>query len=82
LSVLVNPRIRGMARARLLDAARAGCELDADEAVVVRVVEYDVPDRVGDGTGELIALITTITDPTAAPAADLAQAYHQRWGAT
>jgi hypothetical protein len=45
----------------------------------VRVVEYDVPDRVGDGTGELIALITTITDPTAAPAADLAQAYHQRW---
>jgi hypothetical protein len=79
LSVLVNPRIRGMARTRLLDAARAGCELDADEAVVVRVVEYDVPDRVGDGTGELIALITTITDPTAAPAADLAQAYHQRW---
>lgn len=79
LSVLLNPRIRGMARARLLDAARAGCELDADEAVVVRVVEYDVPDRVGDGTGELIALITTITDPTAAPAADLAQAYHQRW---
>jgi hypothetical protein len=79
LSVLVNPRIRGMARARLIDAARAGCELDADEAVVMRVVEYDVPDRVGDGTGELIALITTITDPTAAPAPDLAQAYHQRW---
>jgi hypothetical protein len=76
LSVLVNPRIRGMARARLIDAARAGCELDADEAVVVRVVEYDVPDRVGDRIGELIALITTITDPTAAPAADLAQAYH------
>jgi hypothetical protein len=79
VSVLVNPRMRGMARARLIDAARAGCELDPDEAVVVRVVEYDVPDRVGDGTGELIALITTITDPTAAPAADLAQAYHQRW---
>jgi hypothetical protein len=79
LSVLVNPRIRGKARARLLDAARAGCELGADEAVMVRVVEYDVPDRVGDGTGELIALITTIIDPTTAPAAELAQAYHQRW---
>jgi hypothetical protein len=47
--------------------------------VVVRVVEYDVPGRVGQGKGELIALITTITDPTAVPAADLAQAYHQRW---
>jgi hypothetical protein len=43
------------------------------------VIEYEVPDRDGDGTGELIALITTITDPRAAPAAVLAQAYHQRW---
>ncbi|HEY6423255.1 MAG TPA: IS4 family transposase [Pseudonocardiaceae bacterium] len=79
LSVLVHPRIRGKARTRLIDAARAGCDLGADEAVVVRVVEYDVPDRVGDGKGELIALITTITDPTVASAADLAQAYHERW---
>jgi hypothetical protein len=43
------------------------------------VIEYEVPDRDGGGTGELIALITTITDPRAAPAAVLAQAYHQRW---
>jgi hypothetical protein len=77
LSVLVNPRIGGKARDRLIAAVRAGCDLDADEAVVVRVVDYDVPDRVGDGTGELIALITTLTDPTDAPAADLAQTYHQ-----
>jgi len=47
--------------------------------VVVRVVEYTVPDRAGNGSGELIALLTTITDPTHAPAAVLAQAYHQRW---
>jgi hypothetical protein len=45
----------------------------------VRVIEYEVPDRDGDGAGELIALITTITDPRQAPAAALAQAYHQRW---
>jgi hypothetical protein len=38
-----------------------------------------VPDREGDGKGELIALITTITEMTAAPAPLLAQAYHQRW---
>lgn len=67
------------ARQRLIDAAGAGEELDAGEAVVVRVVEYEVPDREGEGKGELIALITTITDHTAAPAPQLAQAYHERW---
>jgi hypothetical protein len=45
----------------------------------VRVIEYEIPDRDGDGSGELIALITTITDPTAAAAQELAQAYCQRW---
>jgi len=43
------------------------------------VVEYEVPDRDGDGNGEVIALVTTITEMTAAPAGLLAQAYHQRW---
>ena len=45
----------------------------------MRVIEYEVPDREGDGKGELIALITTITEFTAAPAPLLAQAYHERW---
>jgi hypothetical protein len=78
-SVLVNPRIRGKTRTRLVEAARAGQNLDAEQAVLVRVVEYEVPDRDGDGKGELIALITTITDPAQASAQVLAQAYHQRW---
>jgi hypothetical protein len=43
------------------------------------VVEYDVPDRDGDGKGELIALITTITEWRRAPAAELAAACQQRW---
>jgi hypothetical protein len=43
------------------------------------VTEYHVPDRDGDGKDELIALVTTITDPRQAPAAALARARHQRW---
>ena len=78
-SVLVNPKIRGKARQALIEAARAGEDLDEDQARRVRVVEYEVPDRDGDGSGEVIALVTTITEMTAAPAALLAQAYHQRW---
>ena len=36
-------------------------------ARIVRVVEYTVPDRVGNGTGELIVLLSTVLDPAAAP---------------
>ena len=63
--MLVNPKIPGKARQALLDAARAGGDLAEDQARYVRV-EYEVPDRDGDGKGEVIALITTITGTTAA----------------
>jgi hypothetical protein len=93
LSVLINPAIRGarrraaiMATAReIADTATEGESegegegLDPAEAHLVRVVEYDVPDRAGNGTGELIVLLSTILDPTAARADELAAAYHQRW---
>jgi hypothetical protein len=78
-SVLVNPKIRGKARQSLIEAARARQDLDEDQARCVRVVEYEVPDRDGGGKGEVIALVTTITEMTAAPAPLLAEAYHQRW---
>jgi hypothetical protein len=78
-SVLVNPKIRGKARQGIIEAARAGENLDQDKARRVRVVEYEVPDREGDGKGEVIALVTTITRLTAAPAPLLAEAYAQRW---
>ncbi len=78
-SVLVNPRVTGKARGKLIEAARWGGDLDGDKARHVRVIEYEVPDREGDGKGELIALITTITGPPQAPAAVLAHAYHERW---
>jgi hypothetical protein len=79
ISVLISPTIRGKARQALIEAARAGHDLHPDRARLVRVVEYTVPDREGDGHDELICLITTITDPREAPAGSLAEAYHQRW---
>jgi len=76
-SVLINPKASRKARETLTEAARAGQDLDEDMARYVRVIEYEIPDR--DGSGELIALVTTIAELTAAPAPLLAQAYHQRW---
>jgi hypothetical protein len=78
-SVLVNPKVRGKARDKIVEAARAGEDLDKDKARYVRVIEYEVPDRDGDGKDELIALITTIVEFADAPAAVLARAYHDRW---
>jgi Insertion element 4 transposase N-terminal/Transposase DDE domain len=53
-------------RRRVPDSAR----------VPVRVIEYTIPNRSG---GEVFRLITTIVDPEAAPAQDLATLYEQRW---
>ena len=78
-SVLVNPKVTGNRRDALIEAAGRGDDLDGDQARYVRVVEYEVPDRDGDGKDELIALVTTITDFRQATAAVLAQAYHERW---
>jgi hypothetical protein len=90
LSVLINPKIRGVRRreaimttAREVVAGLGGgidpAELDPTEAHLVRVVEYDVPDRAGNGTGELIVVLSNIVDPVNARADELAAAYHERW---
>jgi hypothetical protein len=79
LPVVARPTLHDKARAKLIAAARAGEYLDPALAMRVRVIEYEIPDRDGDGSGELIALITTITDPAAASAQELAEAYCQRW---
>lgn len=78
-SLLVDPAIRGTRRTRLIDAARHGEEIDPELAHLVRVIEYTVPDRKGNGSGELIVLLSTITDPAAAGGPELAGAYHERW---
>ncbi|MHB1613543.1 MAG: transposase [Actinomycetes bacterium] len=89
LTVLMDAAIRGSRREKILAAARAGRDLaDHPDAIgknglpvarLARVIEYDVPDRAGNGTGERIVLLTTITDPDDARADELAAAYHQRW---
>jgi hypothetical protein len=48
-----------------------------EEAIRVRVIEYRVKNP--DGEDQDIRLITSILDWTAAPAAELAQLYHERW---
>jgi hypothetical protein len=78
-SVVINPKVRGGRRDRIIAAARAGEDLDPDDAHLVRVVEYDVPDRAGSGTGELIVLLSTVVDPADARSDELAAAYHDRW---
>jgi hypothetical protein len=92
LTVLIKPAVRGARRERVRAAARKGLDLTDITAVpeafddrghpvchLARVVEYDVPDRTGSGTGELIVLITTITNPVDARADELAAGYHERW---
>lgn len=64
-------------RARLVEQARTGQEIPTDLARLVRVVEYTVPDRNPDG--ELIVVVTTLTDHHEVPAMELAAAYQQRW---
>lgn len=79
LAVITNPVV-GLHKSqkdRLREDARQGRPLDPDRAVVVRVVDYTVPDRKGDH----IRLITSILDPAEATAEQLASCYHQQWEA-
>jgi len=90
-TVLIKPTIRGGRRERLLAAARAGQDLDDINTVpeaferglsvahLARVIEYDVPDRKGNGSGELIVLLSTVLHPVDAHADELASVYHERW---
>ena len=82
LSVLIKATVRGARRQALIDAAHhdpSGARLDPDQARIARVVEYNVTDREGSGTGEVITVITTLTDPATARAAEIAAAYNGRW---
>jgi len=77
LALVIDPKIRGTARDRLVHAARDGLDVDERQARLVRVIQYEVTGR--DGDDELICLITTIVDPVEAGAVVLAQTYHERW---
>jgi hypothetical protein len=77
LAVITKPGLRTSRKERLRAAARAGQAVDEDGALVVRVVDYTVPDR----RGEHIRLITSLLDPDEASAEQLAACYHERWEA-
>jgi hypothetical protein len=52
---------------------------NAGEHLVLRLVEYVIEDQARPGHGERHRLVTTLLDPDAAPAKQLACAYHERW---
>jgi hypothetical protein len=79
LSVVCRPRIPGRQREELIRRAKRGDEVNAEEVHLVRVVEYDVPDREGNGSGELICVMTSVLEPVDATAEQIAAAYHERW---
>ena len=88
LTVVMDAVIRGPRREAILAVARAGQDLAEVEAALAeytrprarlaRVVEYDVPDRAGNGSGELIVLLSTITNPDDSRGDELAAAYHKQ----
>jgi hypothetical protein len=51
---------------------------DGAEDITVRVIEYRLEDEQGNVT-ETFTLITTLLDPVAAPARELAELYRARW---
>jgi hypothetical protein len=63
-----------------LSRLKAPRQLRRDGAadITVRVIEYRLEDAAGEVT-ETFTLITTLTDPAAAPARELAELYHARW---
>jgi hypothetical protein len=80
LSVVFAARVPGWEREQVLAAVRAGEGVpDERRARVVRVIEYQVPDRGCAGERELLCLLSTILDAREAPAEVLAGAYHDRW---
>jgi Insertion element 4 transposase N-terminal/Transposase DDE domain len=78
-SVVFAARIRRSERDRILTDVRAGRDIDERKARIVRVIEYQIPDRGDQANRELICLLTSILDPNDAPAEILAQGYHDRW---
>lgn len=78
LSLICDPKIRGRRRGELIRRGRNGTRVDPGQGYLVRVVEYDIPDREGNGTREVICVMTSILDPAEATAEELAAAYHER----
>lgn len=79
LSVVFRSHLANQHRQALITSVRTGERIHAAQAIVVRVVEYDIPDREGNGRDDTVRIITSILDPDDIPAIELAAAYHERW---
>jgi len=73
--------VRTLADGSRLVALRPGDARRRDPAarILVRLVAYTLTDPARPGYGEVHRLVTTLLDPVATPAVDLACAYHERW---
>jgi hypothetical protein len=78
-SIVYRPRLLARHRSELIQTVRAGGTVHPIQASIVRVVEYEIPDREGSGKHEIIRLITSILDYQDTSAVELAAAYHERW---
>lgn len=73
-SAAVLPVIEQLDDGSYLSHIYAARDRRRTDPITVRVIEYTLP-----GNGTVYRLITTILDPDAAPALDLAALYTQRW---
>jgi hypothetical protein len=79
LSLIYNTKVTRLRRQAILEAARAGRSVHPDQGILVRALEYEIPDRDGNGKHETVRLITSILDQDDTTAVELAAAYHERW---
>lgn len=79
LSLIYRTKLTPALRRAALEAARAGQGVHADQAILVRALEYEIPDRDGNDKHEIVRLITSVLDQADTPAVELAAAYHERW---
>ena len=64
------------------DVVSAEKRLVTDRGIVVRVIDYTLPDALGTDISQPpihYRLLTTLLDEKAAPAMELAKIYHERW---
>lgn len=79
LSIAFHPKQDKRQRAAAIRKFHDEGVVEAHRGHLVRVVDYEIPDREGSGSGELITVMTSILDLTEATAQELAAAYHERW---
>ena len=79
LSVIYRTNLKPHHRLAIADSIRKNELISAVQALTVRVIEYDIPDRDTKKPGETIRLITSILDHEDTSAIELAAAYHERW---